>query len=158
MYAQNKRNVTMIDDLPDLEDLESRPGMYGGGNPNMMGVGQHTPFQNQGPTGGLPEKFNKFIRTGMPRPPNESGMANYGGRQQQQQQQQQQQEFFKPPQQQEAPNRPPVGSPTCLEIADHVGACPICSRFYIKDNTVYIIAIVILAIICILLLKKVLNL
>jgi hypothetical protein len=54
--------------------------------------------------------------------------------------------------------RPPVGSPTCLEIADHVGSCPICSRFYKNDNTVYIIAIVILAIICILLLKRVLNL
>lgn len=153
MYAQqNKRNVTMIDDLPDLEDLESRPGMYGG-PPNMMGVGQHVPFQNQGPPGGIPEKFRKFIRPGMGHPPPESGMGPYGGGPHQQQ-------FFAPPPQQlqEAPMRPPVGSPTCLEIADHVGSCPICSRFYKNDNTVYIIAIVILAIICILLLKRVLNL
>lgn len=151
MYAQNKRNVTMIDDLPDLEDLESRPGMHGG-PPNMMGVGQHIPFQNQGATGSIPEKFKKFIRPGMPPPRPESGMAPHRAPPQQT-------EFFAPPQQQqEAPMRPPVGSPTCLEIADHVGSCPICSRFYNNDNTVYIIAIVILAIICILLLKKVLNL
>jgi hypothetical protein len=39
-----------------------------------------------------------------------------------------------------------------------VGSCPICSRFYHNDNTVYIIAIVILSIICILLLKRVLDL
>jgi hypothetical protein len=149
MYAQqNKRNVTMIDDLPDLEDLESRPGMHGRPQ-NMMGVGQHVPFQHSGPPGGIPAKFQKFIRNGMGPPRPESGMSPYSpphphaG------------EFFAPPQQQ---MRPPVGSPTCLEIADHVGSCPICSRFYKNDNTVYIIAIVILAIICILLLKRVLNL
>ncbi len=49
-------------------------------------------------------------------------------------------------------------SPTCLEIASHVKSCPICSRFYNNDNTIYIIAIVILSIICILLLKRVLDL
>jgi hypothetical protein len=153
MYTQqNKRNVTMIDDLPDLEDLESRPGMMYGGPPNM-GVGQHVPFQNQGSPGGIPEKFRNVIRHGMGPPHPASGMAIYGGGPPQQQ-------FFAPPPQQlqEAHMRPPVGSPTCLEIADHVGSCPICSRFYKNDNTVYIIAIVILAIICILLLKRVLNL
>ena len=151
MYAQqNKRNVTMIDDLPDLEDLESRQGIHGW-SPNMMGVGQHVPFQHQGPPGGIPDKFRKFIRPNMGPPRPESGMAPYGGGPPPQQ------EFFAPPQQ-EAPMRPPAGSPTCLEIADHVGSCPICSRFYKNDNTAYIIAIVILAIICILLLKRVLNL
>ena len=49
------------------------------------------------------------------------------------------------------------GTPSCLEIADHVSLCPICSRFYRTDSTIYVIAIVLLAIICILLLKRVLN-
>ena len=50
MYAkQNKRNVTYIDDLPDLEDIESHPG-----------VG-HTPFNYQGHQD-TPETFKKFIR------------------------------------------------------------------------------------------------
>ena len=50
-----------------------------------------------------------------------------------------------------------ANSPSCLEIADHVSNCPICSRFYKNDNTIYIIAIVVLLIICILLLKKCLD-
>jgi hypothetical protein len=50
-----------------------------------------------------------------------------------------------------------VRAPTCLEIADHIAKCPICSKFYKKDSTVYIIAIVVLSLICILLLKRVLD-
>jgi hypothetical protein len=49
------------------------------------------------------------------------------------------------------------GTPSCLEIADHISMCPICSRFYRNDSTIFVIAIVILVIICILLLKRVLN-
>jgi len=51
----------------------------------------------------------------------------------------------------------PRETPSCIEIAEHIGSCPICSKFYKRDSTVYIIAIVILAIICILLLKKTLD-
>lgn len=46
---------------------------------------------------------------------------------------------------------------SCLDIAEHVKMCPICTRFYRNDYSLYIILIVILAIICILLTKKVLN-
>ena len=53
-------------------------------------------------------------------------------------------------------NMPP-GTPSCLDVAEHIANCPICSKFYNTDKTIYIIAIVILSIICILLLKKVLN-
>lgn len=45
----------------------------------------------------------------------------------------------------------------CIEIANHVANCPICSRFYNTDKTAYIIAIIILALICLVLLKKVLE-
>lgn len=45
----------------------------------------------------------------------------------------------------------------CVDIAKHIQDCPICSRFYNNDKTVYIITIVILSIVCILLLKRVLN-
>jgi len=138
----DKRNVTYIDDLPDLEDLED-----------------NIPFQNRG---NVPAQYQKFIRNpmGSPPPPPQSGM-NVGN-------QQHYQEFFTPPpppppppqlnHDQQTHMRPSSDSPSCLEIADHVNNCPICSRFYKTDNTVYIIAIVILSIICIMLLKKVLNL
>jgi len=143
MYAQqNKRNVTYIDDLPDLEDLES------GGGSGMQGVGQFQ--QGPGPGHGpIPDKYKKFIRNSMGPPPAESGMTPNA------------QEFFQPPPQappQVAQMRPPNNSPTCLDTHEHVQTCPICSRFFKNDNTMYIIAIVVLAIICILLLKRVLNL
>lgn len=46
---------------------------------------------------------------------------------------------------------------SCLDINNHITNCPICSRFYGRDNTVYIIAIIVLSIVCLLLLKRVLN-
>jgi hypothetical protein len=50
------------------------------------------------------------------------------------------------------------GDPTCIDFANHVKDCPICSRFYNNDRTVYIIVIVVLTIVCLLLMKKVLEL
>lgn len=51
----------------------------------------------------------------------------------------------------------PICSPSCLDVAEHISKCPICSKFYNTDKTIYIIAIITLVIICILLLKKVLD-
>ena len=45
----------------------------------------------------------------------------------------------------------------CLDINEHITKCPICSKFYNTDLTIYIIVIVILCIICLILLKKVLK-
>ena len=138
MYQTQKNNVTYIDDLPDLTDLES--GGHGGNRENMP---SHHVQE--------PDQYSKFIRPTMGPPHNQSGMAP---------QQPPPPEFFQPPPQQlqqEAPMRPASNSPTCLEIADHVMACPICSIFYKNDNTIYIVSIIVLAIICILLLKKVLG-
>ena len=53
-------------------------------------------------------------------------------------------------------NMPP-NSPSCLDIAEHIANCPICSKFYNTDKTFYIIAIIVQAIICVLLLKKILD-
>lgn len=160
MYGRQNQNFTPIDALMDLDDLESdgrnQRGHLMQGLQGTDGIGESPQFHQSGPTAGIPDKYQKFIRPGMGPPSRESGMGYYH------QPQQQQAEYFAPPppqqQQEPPPMRPAYDSPTCLEIADHVGSCPICSRFYKNDNTVYIIAIVILAIICILLLKRVLNL
>lgn len=45
---------------------------------------------------------------------------------------------------------------SCIEIAKHIKSCPICSKFYDTDKSLYIIVILILLIFCILLLKKIL--
>ena len=45
----------------------------------------------------------------------------------------------------------------CRSIYDHIITCPICKKFYMHDNTIFLILIAILIIICALLLKKVLR-
>ena len=45
----------------------------------------------------------------------------------------------------------------CREVAGHASNCDVCSKLYNNDKTFYIIAICILVIICILLLKRILD-
>ena len=52
------------------------------------------------------------------------------------------------------PNNSPY---SCLDVSGHIENCPICSKFYNNDKSVYIISIIILLIISIILLKKVLE-
>jgi hypothetical protein len=54
-------------------------------------------------------------------------------------------------------SRPDPMSFNCVDISMHVQQCPICSKFYNEDNSLYIVVIVILAIVCLLLMKRVLN-
>jgi hypothetical protein len=61
------------------------------------------------------------------------------------------------------PNIPNIPNPShpqefrCIDIARHIKHCPICSKFYDNDRSIYIIIIIILVIICIILLKKLLE-
>jgi len=51
----------------------------------------------------------------------------------------------------------PFDNLNCREIARHINNCEICSKIYNKDNTFHIILICVLTIICILLLKRILD-
>ena len=52
----------------------------------------------------------------------------------------------------------PSNSPySCLDISSHIENCPICSKFYNTDKTIYVITILILIIFCIILLKKIID-
>ena len=46
---------------------------------------------------------------------------------------------------------------SCISIANHIKECPICSKFYNCDNSLYIICIVLLIIICVILLKRIIE-
>jgi hypothetical protein len=121
--------VTMLDSLPELEDYNNQP----------------QPQQHQ------EGKYQKFIREGY-NPPSESGMNP----------QQAPYSTYPPPSDNYVVpvsnhQRIPIEQLSCMTIAGHVENCPICSRFYNNDKTLYIIIIAILAIICILLLKKILD-
>ena len=165
-YRTNK-NYTLIDELPDLEDLES-------GNQNRGGGINMIPPDNA-------NQIQKFIRNNIYEPPIESGMAQPQRQRQsvqQVQQVQQVQEFIIPQQPQNQfteepvmyePNfnqqnmyRPPPPQQhsydiNCINVADHTTNCVVCSRLYQHNTSGYIVVIILLAIICILLLKRVLN-
>ena len=54
----------------------------------------------------------------------------------------------------------PIAEPrhiTCFDVYEHIETCPICRKFYKQDNTIYLVIIAILALVCALLLKKILN-
>lgn len=90
------------------------------------------------------EKYNKYIR---------------GNRQMLAQSGMNREEYYQQPPPPQPHHQEMMQAPVfnCLDIAKHVQDCPICSRFYNNDKTVYIIAIIVLSIVCLLLLKKVLN-
>jgi len=61
---------------------------------------------------------------------------------------------------------PPYSSPSatnqeplnCVTIAQHIETCPICSRLYDTDKTLYILAIIGLLILCFLMAKRIVKL
>lgn len=122
-------NITMIDDLPNLEDIENK---------------QH--FQsNDRP---VEPQYQKFIRGSYHNNPS-SGMIPYNDRPIHQNLREQYNE--------DIVNEPAEKVLNCVDISNHVQGCPICSRFYHSDKTIYIIVIVLLSIVCLLLLKRILN-
>jgi|ERR1700677_4573779 hypothetical protein len=149
----SSNNRTYLSDLPDLEDLESGGGGYNGNNKGgYANVGQPERQEYQQPSG--PDNYKKFIRNTQGHAPPESGMGNMSnmGNGMQGPQQAPPPEFF------EQPQHVMTNGPNCMDIHSHVQNCPICSRFFKNDSSIYIIAITVLAIVCILLLKRVLNL
>jgi hypothetical protein len=46
---------------------------------------------------------------------------------------------------------------SCMTVANHIKDCPICSKFYNCDNSMYIVCIVLLIMVCVILLKKIIE-
>lgn len=169
------RNVTMISDLPELSELE-------GGNRNHF---DHQGFANH--DGMPEEKMQKYLRTSPSVNPMSGMVANRPQMRVQEQYIEPQAGTYAqfgqpgrgydmrsdgagnvvqmppPPPIQQEMYVPPVKDISlapqlnCIDVANHIQSCPICSKFYHNDKTLYIITIAVLCIICILLLKKILN-
>lgn len=153
-YGNIQQNVTPLEMLPDLEDLEKNEYSL----MNVLPPGET-------------EKFARYIRNNQHNGiAKQSGMAPniHSGKQRQyhdnhyndhQYNDKKENYDYNHIQQEDGIKtfNMPSGTPSCLDVAEHIANCPICSKFYNTDKTIYIIAIVILSIICILLLKKVLN-
>jgi hypothetical protein len=50
-----------------------------------------------------------------------------------------------------------LAAANCLDLANHAEKCPICSKLYKMDNRLYLIIIAVLAVVILLLFKKVLD-
>lgn len=130
--------VTPISDLADIDELDTLP-VKGTGSVRQMHRGPPTYEQYQHMQQSPPQFFHGHPGQPIPSP-----------------------QFLRappPPAQKESfeENLEDDKKLNCIDIAEHVKDCPICSKFYKRDNTLYIIVIVVLAIITILLLKRVLN-
>lgn len=152
-YAQA---VTYIDDLPELDDIENvdGPKPYGAPIRQQLKESKYPGGDLLPPEGA--ERYQKFIR-GTHQVPHDAGMESmvaaapppefpadqgYGT----DGELMVQQRYHLPP-----------GSPSCIDVANHIEVCPICSRYYKGDKSIYLVAIVVLAVLCLLLLKRVLN-
>ena len=165
------QNVTPIDQLPDLEDLEGPRLMNGAMRPNMSRV----PYaQDILPPKDAEHIYTKHIREGMnmqdmppgagmcQMPPNHTTPLPMHGEMMEpmgpQMQQQNTKEDYDGLHQGPEPKWSlPNGSPSCLDCMNHWESCPVCHQLFNTDKTIYIIAIILLTIVCLLLLKKVLD-
>jgi len=123
------RNVTMIAELPDLEDLEPQIQKHIRVHKkpvDMEVVNQQPPIVQQPPQQQLLPQYQH------------EQQVNYDASQPQT-------ETISPSQY------------YCIDVAKHIQMCPICSRFYHNDKTIYIVIIVVLVLICLMMLKKILN-
>ncbi len=159
MYRKN--NITPIEELPELDDIEFN----------------HLPSQ---------PNVNKFIRLNSNFLPKNSGMnflpppkhnfpsQNFNNNQEQSPLSQKYQPniridphpHFEERNYQEPVvdiknyiNNPPQkhSDLSCILISHHVKHCPICSRLYNTDRTIYLIIIFFLCLLCLILIKKILN-
>ena len=151
----SRNNVTMIDDLPFIDDIESKSFMTGVPSAEMKQV-------------------SKFIRDTTYNPPYESGMMAYNNNSNRvvqspppppPQPQQQQQRIQLPPApssgssgvEEYQPHQMIMSSLSCVDVAEHAANCIVCSRLYNTDMTLYIIIISILLLTIVILIKKVLD-
>lgn len=166
----SRNNVTMIDDLPYLEDLENASYM------NMNGV---PPTEMK--------QVSKFIRDTAYNPPVESGMYMGNNQQPAGHHHHQPPRYSKigvgnvAPQQQQPPTAMMISEPfaeggeegyrhntnhqmhrilslSCVDVAEHATNCIVCSKLYNTDTTLYVIVISILLLTVVILMKKVLDL
>lgn len=137
---------TRIEDLPDLDNQ----GI------NAVGAGGDDEYRHR--------DVNKFIRNNNRMIPNGAGMSREAQHPPPPrmmppveiiEQPVMEMRYHHPKQQ--VLERPDPMSLNCVDVAMHIEQCPICSKFYNGDKSLYVIVIVILAIICLLLLKRVLN-
>lgn len=166
MSYRNQSNITLLDELPDIEEIEPMDVQNGMNMIPRSEVGKFQKFirnNNYDPhqsSGMMIKKQNDPYKTGYL---NQGSYIDYVPEYQMNRQNfssggmaPNNQQYYEPyEKQQMQPQQSPV---SCLDVSDHATNCPVCVKIYNNDKTVYILAIAILCIICILLLKRILDL
>lgn len=161
---QQNGNVTMIEDLPDIEELDNNSQQMELNGLNMIPASESSKFQkfirnnnnhNFHESSGM--NNNRMIQSYNPYKVGYNNNMNQGSyidsiNVPNYQYPNVNQPFYEPYE------NVKMNPTNCLDVADHATNCPVCSKLYNNDKTVYIITIVILSIICILLLKRILDL
>ena len=151
-------NVTRIEDLPELSDIENSFGKGGkGGRGRDDDVMSIRSSDFSGMSGGNEKITNKYIRK-LTRDNHQN--TPYESSHYVVEQPRYEEEMFDEPRYQEMfekPSQAPSRPFTCLDVCNHIKGCPLCSKFYNNDNSLYIIIIIALLILVIILTKKVLN-
>ena len=129
------RNVTFVEDLPDVEYIDD--------------YNTHSKSNHQ---------VDKYLRKSHT-PPVESGMSHGSTRYSSESRMDYVDTTSPPP----SMNNVVTASPDdkrlhCIEVLKHLENCPICAKYYGKnDNMPYMIIIGILSVLCLMLIKKVLD-
>ena len=168
--SNRERNYTMIDELEDISDMPQQQQdiipndisekikgkiRHNYAAPQAAGMGSFN-YQN------IPKQQHPLYPQQPPPPPqmyenyDKSYTVNYG----RQPHAHHHDEYDHYPMIRENfETSPPPSDINCRQVAEHIQDCPICSKLYQHDrmHTIYIIIIVFLAIACLLLLKKNLN-
>ena len=162
-----KNQITLIEDLPSLDDLEI---------PKSAGMSMIPPNESN--------KYQKFIRNNGYTTPNQSGMGPTGKHQnlkiiQPPPLEEPRQNFYFEPEEEYQPynaqrvyenyDTPPlplkqshshidrITGHSCVDVAEHTINCLVCSKLYANNNTIFILIIVFLAVVNLLLLKRILE-
>lgn len=151
------QQVSMIDDLPELEQVESRyaPSENYSVSDKVVSLGINEMEQPR--IRGIREKMVLHEGSGM--------RSNYSDRlpgmamaeNTQRPDASQDLSYIQPQVRGEVIEHMEMPYLDCRNIYDHISKCPICAKLYKQDNTMYIIFIAILIIACALLLKRVLR-
>ncbi len=136
-------NVTLIENLPELSDIENS---FGGGGGRSGERGDDPSGMGGGNNRGADKYIRKLKRENFQNTPYENNQYIV--------EQPRYEEMFESPSTSQSQGSPQF---TCLDVCNHIKGCPLCSKFYNNDNSLYIIIIIALLILVIILTKKVLN-
>ena len=156
-----RKNVTFIDDLVDTDSLMIGGGSGGGSEYISKGNMERDEYTNQVQNRHI-RKHDKDMSYAM-----NGGVAQNTPIRENFQLQPFQQQFqpFQQPVVFEEPvfkhHRNHFFNETeelsCMTVANHIKDCPICSKFYNCDNSIYIVCIVLLIMVCVILLKRIIE-